>query len=355
MRPKFGLIAVLLATIGFFWIVDVFLARMERVELQNEARNDAEQGANALAAGHAAEAVDLLRKAHAIERDDSGYSLQLAQALIAAGKLDEAATLLSDSLEEAPNNGQANLLEARLMVRRGKLEEARSYYHRAIYGIWAENPEMHRIRVRLELAHLLASIRSTQELLAELIPLDAEAQHDLAVRREVAHLYIAAGSPIRAVAAYHSLIRDDPDDGENYAGLGEAELALGNYRASQTAFENAIRQGTDVQARLDLATRVADFDPTPRNLSASEKFTRSNQILALARDTLAHCTTSDAAQKLIDSADAQTAAKIRGAITNEMAEERLALAQTIWQFRSDACASAPQEESLALIMAKLAQ
>ena len=31
------------------------------------------------------------------------------------------------------------------------------------------------------------------------------------------------------------------------------------------------------------------------------------------------------------------------------------MAQTIWQFRRDTCASAPQDEALGLIMAKLAQ
>ena len=270
MRPRFGLIAVILATVAFFWTADVFLARMETTELHKEARGDFEQGMQQLAAGHADEAVDTLRKAHAIERDDTHYSLALAQALIAAGKLDEAGTMLSDSLEQSPNDGQSNLLEARLMVRRGKVQDAESYYHRAIYGIWPQNAEMQRIRVRLELAQLLASIKSDQELLAELIPLDAEAQHDLAVRRQVAHLYIEADTPARAVTAYRALIRDDPDDGANYSGLGEAELALGNYREAKTAFQNAIHHGADAQARLDLATRMADLDPTPRYLSAAK-------------------------------------------------------------------------------------
>jgi tetratricopeptide (TPR) repeat protein len=354
MRPKIGLIAVVLATIAFFWTVDVFLARVENRELQAEARHDAEQGENLLAAGHAEEAVDVLRKAHALERDNLQYELQLAQALIAANKLSEADTLLSDALEQAPNDGDANLMEARLTVQLGKLDQAQAYYHRAIYGIWSKDAQAQRISVRLELAKLLAAHKENQALLAELIPLGAEAQDVLAVRRQVAHLYIDAGSPERAVTAYRGLIRDDPDDGENYAGLGEAELAMGTYREAQAAFQNAIRRGADVQARLDLATRMAELDPTPRYLSAAEKFARSGQILQLGRDTLARCATNPEARKLIDNADADLSGRIRGPITNEMAEKRLELAQTIWQFRGDEC-GATRDESLSLIMSKLAQ
>ncbi|HUA83440.1 MAG TPA: tetratricopeptide repeat protein [Bryobacteraceae bacterium] len=354
MRPKFGLITVILATIAFFWIVDIFLARVERREMQSEARHDAAQGEALLAAGHADGAVDQLRKAQAIDRDNSNYALEMAQALIADGKLDEAGSMLGDTLEQMPNNGEANLLEARLMVHRGNLQQAESYYHRAIYGIWGQNPELQRIRVRLELAELLASLHSNQELLAELIPLEAEAEHDLAVRQQVAGLYIEAGAANRAVTAYRALIRDDPEDGRNYAGLGEAQLALGNYRDAQTAFQNAIRHRDDVRPRLDLATRLAELDPTPRYLSAATKFARSNAILELARDTLARCATSDQAQKLIDSADQLLSPKVKGPITNEMAEDRLAMAQTIWEFRSDSCGKSP-DETLSLLMNKLSQ
>lgn len=354
MRPKFGLITVVLVTIAFFWTVDIFLARVERREMQSEARHDAAQGESLLAAGHADEAVDALRKAQATDRDNSNYALELAQAMMAAGRLDDAGTMLSDALEQTPNNGEANLLEARLMVHRGNLQQAEAYYHRAIYGIWPQNAGMRRIQVRLELANLLASLHSNQELLAELIPLEAEAQHDLAVRSQVAHLYIEAGSPDRAMTAYRALIRDEPANGQNYASLGEAQLALGNYRDAQTSFQSAIKHGDDVQSRLELTTRLNQLDPTPRYLSAATKFTRSDAILELARDNLAGCATSDQAQKLIASADQLLSPKVGKPISNEMAEDRLAMAQTIWEFRSDSCGKS-RDETLLLMMNKLSQ
>ena len=355
MRPKFGLIAVICVTVAIFWAADIFLARMENTELQSEARHDADDGARLLATGHAAAAVDAFRKAHALKRGNDRYTLQLAEALVADGKLDEAQSTLTEVLETRPNDGRANLIEARVMERRGMQQEASAYYHRAIYGIWPEQADKQRIQVRLELANQLAERKSNQELLAELIPLESEAQHDLPVRRQVAHLYIVAGSPARAVTAYRALIRDDPQDGANYAGLGEAELALGSYRAAQSAFQNAIRHGAYAHDRLELATKMADLDPTVRSLSAMEKFTRSTSILQQARYALAQCSSTDQANKLVSDADTLLKAKIRGNVTNEMSEQRLAAAQDLWQLRVDTCPAAPPNEPLQLIMAKLAQ
>ena len=232
------------------------------------------------------------------------------------------------------------------MVRQGKLDQASAYYHRAIYGIWPENPVRHRVEVRLELANLLASQHSSQQLLAELLPLETEAQTDVAIRKQVARLYLVAKTPERAGAAYRALIRDDPDDPDNYAGLGEAELAVGNYRAAEVAFQTALRHGAQVQNRLDLATQLADLDPTPRRLSTAEKFTRSARILQLARDALASCASTDQARNLLSEP-----------VTNEMAEKFLALAQDIWRLRLDTCAVplSPSDEPLRLIMAKLSQ
>jgi tetratricopeptide (TPR) repeat protein len=355
MRPKLGLITIIVVAIGALWAIDVFLARMESREMEIEARHDADAGARLLAAGRPNEAVDMLRKAHAIERDNNSYRLELAPALVAAGKLDEAQTMIADALESSPNDGEANLVEARLMVQRGDLDQAVAYYHRAIYGIWPQEPQAHRIRVRLELANLLASNKSSQQLLAELIPLETDAQHDIAVERQVAHLYVEAGSPARAVTAYHTLIAEDPDDGANYAGLGEAELALGNFRGAETAFRSGIQRGAPAQDRLGLAAELADIDPTPRGLSAAEKFERSQRVLKLARDSLSECPSGDAAKNLGAEADATLSLKIRGAPTDEMAERSLDLAQEIWHFHQESCGAPVHDESLNLLMGKLSR
>jgi hypothetical protein len=62
-------------------------------------------------------------------------------------------------------------------------------------------------------------------------------------------------------------------------------------------------------------------------------------------------------RRSVDTARKASARKIRSGITNELAEERLSLADTLWQARKKLCPSAPveEDEALALIMEKLAQ
>src|SRR5581483_5687589 len=206
--------------VGGLWSVDIFLARTENRETRTEAEQDYESGSRMLREHQPEEAVELLRKAYALDRTDERYALELASALIGANKTREAQTILDQVLATSPNNGDANLVEARLMARDGKSEEALSYYHRAIYGIWNVDALSRRVQVRMELADYLASRGSDKELLAELLPLESEA-HDLPTRKQVAHLYLIANSPARSAAAYRALIHEDPKDLSDYAGLGK--------------------------------------------------------------------------------------------------------------------------------------
>lgn len=357
--PTVGLIAAILITLGSLVAIDLFLARMESTELASEARHYYDQGVKLLADGHAAEAADMLAKAQAIERTNPAYEVQLAQALISAGKIEEAENLLQDLLQRAPNDGDGNLLEARLKAREGKVDDALAYYHRAIYGIWRTTPEQRRIAARLELAQFLAMRGDTTDLLAELLLLESEAQKDVAIQPEVAKLYLRAGSPARAETAYRGLIHDKPKDPANFEGLGDAELALGNYRGAEAAFQDATRLGggSQIDQRLKLAETMAALDPTVRWLTSREKYRRSMQVLQLARDALNKCSQSPSAKQMVSDTDKVLAEKIRGPMNNETAEDRLALAEQLWQTRLSSCgpSTSPDEESLRLVMAKLAQ
>ena len=57
----------------------------------------------------------------------------------------------------------------RVLVKEGKVEPAKSYYHRAIYGLWPRGAADDRTTARFELIDLLASTDAKQELLAETI------------------------------------------------------------------------------------------------------------------------------------------------------------------------------------------
>jgi len=211
---------------------------------------------------------------------------------------------------------------------------------------------------------MLAAHGSQKDLLAELLPLESDAPDNVAVQKQVARLYLSAGSAARAEAVYRVLIRREPEDAANYAGLGDAELALGNYGAAELAFDDALRNGGsgdlkpgDLKPRVELAAGMAALDPTVRRLSSLEKFTRSLRILELARDALTVCATAPGAKEMLASADQVLAKKMSSNVNNELAEERLSMAERLWTTRIDSCGAdtSPQDEPLRLIMVKLAQ
>ncbi len=359
MGRKWGLMISIAATMGALWGIDVFLARTERAEVSGEAQRDYQAGSALLAAGRSAGAVDPLRKAHTQDRSNREYTLRLVAALVETGKLDEAGRLLADLLERNPNDGETSLAEAHLRVREGEWENALAYYHRAIYGTWDSKTLSPQTAVRLELVNVLAQRGLQKDLLAEVLLLETEAAKDPKLLRRIAQLYLLAASPARAETIYKRLLHDDMDDPGLYSGLGDAELALGNYRAAEAAFQNAIRNGADrsrLEQRIQLAGSVAELDPTLRRLTSMEKFDRAVRILQLALDALKQCGRGDDAERTAG-AEKLLAARVRGNPTNELAEQRLSTAEQIWQMRIDGCGASTsvEEEPLRLVMAKIAQ
>ncbi len=359
MGRKWGLVITIAATLCALWGIDVFLARTERAEVSGEAQHDYESGSALLAAGRAADAIDPLRKAHTQDRSNRQYALRLVAALMETGKLDEAGRLLTDLLERNPNDGETSLAEARLLLREGEWENAVAYYHRAIYGTWDAKSAAPQTAVRLELVNLLAQRGSQKDLLAEVLLLETEAGKDPKLLRRIAQLYLAAGSPARGESIYRTLLHDDVDDPDLYSGLGDAELALGNYRAAESAFQNAILNGADrsrLEQRIQLAASVAELDPTLRRLTSLEKFNRAVRILQLTLVALKQCGRSNSGEQ-VSAAEALLAARVRGNPANELAEQRLSTGEQLWQLRIDACGASTsvEEEPLRLVMAKIAQ
>ena len=346
--------------VGGLWSLDVFLARTERLAVQNEANRFFRQGVLLLQEGRSRAAVDLLRRANSMVRDNRDYQLNYVAALTAARRFDEADANSKTLLEADPNNGPANLASARLMVQENKIPEAESHYHRAIYGAWPENAPAHRLAVRLELVRLLQSRSEHEELQAELLALEADAQANPAILKQVAQLFLTEGASTRAANVYHELSERNPNDIDAYVGLGEAELAQGNYRAALAAFLDANHRdpgNPEVLRGIVLSNRISALDPTPRRLKSAEKFARSTEILQLARDAVNACASPAGDLKgMVADADKMLAEKTPAHVTNELAEARLAFAEQLWQARTKTCgpSTSAQEQPLRLIMTKLA-
>ena len=346
IRP-FAIKAVtVLAIIGAVAAVDAALADMERSETAQDARQYYEEGGRLLRQGRAASAVDSLQRAHALDRRNPLYELQLISALIAAHRTDEARADLDTVLLETPDNGQANLLMARLLGGAGKADQAEVYYHRAIYGEWPDDADRRRIEVRVELIKLLAARGQQRELLSELLPLQSEAAKDAAIQKQIASWLIAAGAPTRAIDLYRDLIRQSRHDPDLYMGLGQANLEVGDYQAAVAAFANAARRRPDdaaVHKKLDLAREAASLDPTPRWLSTREKYDRSTRILELVQDAARQCGSTE---------EPRTSPEPKRP-TNEDAEARLAQAEQLWSARGKTCPVPDQLRPLQLVIEKL--
>jgi tetratricopeptide (TPR) repeat protein len=310
-----------------------------------------------------APAVDPLRDAHALERENPEYTLELIAALMNVAKTAEADTLMDEILAAKPNDGESNLVAARLMLKEAKPDDAEAYYHRAIYGSWPSDSAAHQRAARMELIKLLQAEKARQPLLAELISLESEAAGDPQLQRQIGQLFLTAGAPARAATVYRDLIDRDLHDSAAYEGLGEAELEEGQYRAAQSAFLHASNYHPDgmLQGKLQLLTQLTELDPTPRRLPSMEKFNRSLRILGLAQSDLESKLSgkpgaaNSAIAQLLKEASDELSKKPPQHVTNEMAEHELDLAERIWKARLALFGdtTSPEEEALRLCMEKL--
>jgi Flp pilus assembly protein TadD len=329
---------------------------VESAEVRNTAEHSYATGSRRLENGKAGEAIDYLREAHSLERQNNLYAVQLIAALTSAGRIDDAEPLLTEVLQREPNDGRANLAAARVMKIKGDMAEAEAYFHRAIYGQWQDNSEGHRLAVRMELIDLLAQTNRKQELLAELISLEAESPADAGIRKRLGPLFLTAGSPTRAADVYHAILEKEPRDVAALGGLGEAELEEGQYRAAHEAFEKAHElepENESVRSHLDTLSTVTGLDPTPRQLTSAEKYGRSRRILEMAREQYGACVSQSAQNRTVTTAaDAALARAAPAHVTNEAAEEVLSVAEMLWHAAPAECAES--SEPLRLIMRKLA-
>jgi tetratricopeptide (TPR) repeat protein len=354
----------ILALIVGLTALDQFLARMESSELHSTAERSYVAGTRLLKEGRAAEAVDQFRNAHVIERDNREYELALIAALTEVGKTADAGMLMDEVLNGNPNVGRTNLIAARLMVKEGKIADAEAYYHRAIYGEWPDNPTVNQQAVRMELIDLLSKRGKKQELLAELISLEAEAGKDPEIQKRLAKLFLSVNSPARAASIYQAMVAKNPRDVDAYEGLGQAELEQGEYPAAHAAFDQAFRRDPNnpsIRSHLQTLNTVVEIDPTVRRLTSEEKYRRSRRILEMTTMGLRQCISnhlvgsSDEVSKVLRAAEATTASKPPAHITNELAEGILNMAEMVWRAQNQACAgTSPPDEALALIMKKLA-
>lgn len=355
----FGLVFLAIAALS---VADAFLAKMERAETRVEAARLFEQGRILMQRGKSAEAIKRIEDAITIEHGNRDYLRTLAQAQFAAGRTEDAESTLAELLQSDSTDGPASLIMGRVLAKEGRFAEAIAYFHRPIYGQWHDDVAQNRLRVRFELIDLLARRDSKEELLAELLPIQDDAPHDLKTRTRMGRLFLVAGSPARAADVFRGILRDAPTSADAYAGLGEAEFDRGNYRAAQRDFQSTLRLEPEDQVtrrRLDVCNELLMLDPTTRGLGPAEHFRRSLKLVELALDETNECigqNPSPELRELLDKAGKALKAHVSAARQSDASESNLDLAEQLWQVRKRECKQPPTAESpLALVLARLSQ
>jgi tetratricopeptide (TPR) repeat protein len=256
-----------------------------------------QRGTTDLNSGRVNDAIVDFRTALIYARDDEGYDLSLAQALIAAQRLDEAQAYLTSLWERDPGNAQVNLELGRLYAREDKTDEALRYYHSAMYDDWpGRDPAEARRAVRFELFQFLIQHGDQGQAEAELIGMAALLPPDPALYTQVGQLFMQVGDYSRAAFEFEAALKLDRDAGEaTLVGAGEAEFYLGNYEAARRHLARALREKPDeasvkrLRDMLDQADLVLASDPFNPGLPLAERNRRVVGAFDQAQRRLAAC------------------------------------------------------------------
>jgi tetratricopeptide (TPR) repeat protein len=221
------------------------------------------------------------------------FQFQLAEALAAAGRGEEARSYLLNLLSESPGSGEVNLELARIAAHNNSMADAMRYYQGAIYGEWTNAPIAMRWQVRRELCEFLLSRGALKQAAPEVIALQENTPAgDLARLKIVAPLLLRTQQWNRALDADRTLLAADRNDQESLAGAAQAAFQLGQYITAMEYFDQLPRERReqpDLANLFEMAGRIPAVDPFLSGLSAEVRTQRAANALALAQTRAEAC------------------------------------------------------------------
>ena len=307
-RQRWRLLALSLICVLVF-LGTAAVARVERQWHEDDARATFVEGDRALAGGNAGAAVTALQRAVLLDRSNVTYGLALASALSRSGAAVEAERELQRLRRGGHGGPRISVALARLLGARGSIAFAIQHYEDALHDQWTDGEE--RQAVRVELIQLLLDHHRQTRALAETLVLAANSADSAAAQGRLGRLYLAAGDPVRAAAAYRRVTAADPDDMAARVGLGTALFQLGNYR--EASRQLAFASTTDDSARelRELGALVLVRDP----LEAASRRQRQQRLTTLAAHALLRADLCAATTpSVLSSVDGQRLEALRAAI-----------------------------------------
>jgi tetratricopeptide (TPR) repeat protein len=254
-----------------------------------------QRGEAALRANRPEEAVDDFHTALVYVRDNPGYQLSLAGALVKANHLAEAEVYLRTLWISQPGNGTVNLELARLAANSHNVAEAIRYYHNAIFGVWENSQEANRRNVRIELCKFLLAEGERNAAESELIALQAELPPKASLHTQIGLMFAQVEDHRRALQEFQQAVKLNPKQPGAWAGAGEAAYQLADYTQARRYFQKAIEiNPKDLQAaqQLEISRLILELDPFQRRLSQNERNKRTIAAFHQALSRLKQCAQS---------------------------------------------------------------
>jgi tetratricopeptide (TPR) repeat protein len=245
-----------------------------------------------LAAGRAVVAIEDFRNALLYSPDSTEMQLELAEALVEQGQLDEGENYLLNLRSGDPENSLINLQLARVAVLRGNVDKATTYFHDAMYGHWPNDPHKNQLATRRELIEFFLSHNRKDAARAESLSMAADNPADPDVRVQAAEFLLQAGDAQSAFAEFQRVLRMEPENAEALTGGGQAALALGQFGNAERYFTQAILRGPkdpELERKRDISADAADLDPYNSQLNDRERQRRILRMFGAAQDRAASC------------------------------------------------------------------
>jgi tetratricopeptide (TPR) repeat protein len=354
------ILAVLLGlTMALFAMVGG-LSRLHEAQQTALAREWQQRGTQEMQARQYADAVTDFRTALLYRRDDDGYVLNLAEALLGNNQTDEADAYLTSIWERQPENGLVNLELAHIAEKKGENDRAIRFYHNAIYAVWPANDEGERQNSRFELIELLLRINEKTQAQAELIALAASVADDPATEVRIGKLFLEAQDNAHALSEFELGLQPGPQNAAALAGAGRAAFELGRYAPATRYLQQATvanPNDRDSASLLRIARLVIEMDPYRQEKKTKVREQSVIEAFAAAGKRLASCTGASAgtqrqmlAQKWAGMKPGVSARNLRA--NPDMIDNVMALVFRVERETGDMCGGGSDADAALLLIAR---
>jgi tetratricopeptide (TPR) repeat protein len=246
-------------------------------------------GERQLAGGQTETAIQSLRRAAAINRDNRRYRLALAAALAADRQDESARQVLLGVRESTPEDPEVNVQLARLEARRDDMTGTVQYYQNALHGSWKIDQGDARRQVRVELIGYLLAHDQRKHALSELLVLESNLPDDARLQTEAGQLFLDAGEPRRGLERFQQVLRSDPKNEAALSGAGEAAFEASDYTSAQRFFRAVTSPSSRVSELRAITDLVLTRDPLRPGLSGQQRQERVMSGLRRALEALEDC------------------------------------------------------------------